>query len=252
MPSQSYELTPEQLALREQRRVRKLEVKPSSAAPDDESDGGLIVRRPWISLGDGQKLNENGLRIKILTFNLLAQCLVRRELFPTSQCLKANQRVPMLHKEILSQRPDIMCLQEVDRLEELIPVLDRAQYSHYYGAGPGKKHGCLIAYKQTLFTKVSDYLVTYDDEEVRVTGDDRVRKGRSFQTRNIGIIVALKSNGNNSRGVVIATTHLFWHPKYTYERARQAGILVREIVKYQSRMGIGHWPCVIAGGSCSS
>lgn len=70
MPSQSYELTPEQLALREQRRVRKLEVKPSSAAPDDESDDGLIVRRPWISLGDGQKLNENGLRIKILTFNV--------------------------------------------------------------------------------------------------------------------------------------------------------------------------------------
>lgn len=56
--------------------------------------------------------------------------------------------------------------------------------------------------------------MSYDDEEVRATGDERVRKGRSFQTRNIGIMVALKSIGDDSRGILIATTHLFWHPKY--------------------------------------
>jgi len=104
--------------------------------------------------------------------------------------------------------------QEVDRLEKLIPVLERAQYSHCYGAGPGKKHGCLIAYKQTLFTKVSDHFVRYDQEEVRDAEGERARTGRSFQTRNIGIIVALKSVGDDSQGVIIATTHLFWHPKY--------------------------------------
>lgn len=66
----SYELTPEQLALREQRRIRKLRQQASSAKPGNESGEDLIIQRPWISLGDGQKYNENGLRIKILTFNV--------------------------------------------------------------------------------------------------------------------------------------------------------------------------------------
>lgn len=66
----SYELTPEQLALREQRRIRKLRQQASSAKPGNVSGEDLIIQRPWISLGDGQKYNENGLRIKILTFNV--------------------------------------------------------------------------------------------------------------------------------------------------------------------------------------
>ena len=32
--------------------------------------------------------------------------------------------------------------------------------------------------------------------------------------------------------------------------SRQAGILVREIANYISELGITHWPCVIAGGTC--
>jgi len=68
MPSN--ELTPEQLVLREQRRLNKLrqhEAMPSSTTPDGED---LIIRRSWISLEDGRKSNGNGLRAKILTFNV--------------------------------------------------------------------------------------------------------------------------------------------------------------------------------------
>ncbi|KAK2461845.1 hypothetical protein APHAL10511_006308 [Amanita phalloides] len=239
-----HELTPEQLALREQRaRARK----PESAACDNDAGPDLIIPRSWISWADEQKSISNGLRVKILTFNLLAQCLIRRELFPTSHCLKANQREPMLHQEILSQQPDIMCLQEVDRLEKLAPTLEKAQYSCVYRISPGKRHGCLIAYKRALFTQISDHLVNYDQEEVRATGDERVRQGRSFRTRNIGIIVALKSIDNDCRGIIVATTHLFWHPKYAYERARQAGIFMREILKFKLATRTRHWPCIIAG-----
>lgn len=37
--------------------------------------------------------------------------LTGRELFPTSDCLKAGQREPMIHAEILRQDADIICLQ---------------------------------------------------------------------------------------------------------------------------------------------
>jgi len=45
----------------------------------------------------------------------------------------------------------------------------------------------------------------------------------------------------------VATTHLFWHPSYTYERARQAGILLREVAKYRETSGLSSWPCFLAG-----
>jgi RNA exonuclease NGL2 len=119
----------------------------------------------------------------------------------------------MLYNEILSHAADIICLQEVDRLEKLLPVLADAGYSHKYAAGPMKKHGCLIAYGKDKFTKVDEKVVYYDDEVVRTIGDDRARRGCSFRTKNIGSILALKANDAESKGIVVATTHLFWHPK---------------------------------------
>ncbi|KAF8641035.1 hypothetical protein AX17_000680 [Amanita inopinata Kibby_2008] len=239
-----HHFTAEEIALREQRKAKKFKVQQEnySSGPDK------IIERPWICLVDKQKVKENGmLRIKVLTFNLLAQCLVRRELFPTSNCLRASQREPMLHCEILSQNADIVCLQEVDRLEKLMPILEAAGYSHHYAVGLGKKHGCLIAFKKKMFTKVSDHLVHYDEGEVRTTGDDRARRGQSCCTKNIASLVALKNVDSNSQGLIVATTHLFWHPKYTYERVRQAGILLREVASYRARLQRPQWPCIVTG-----
>jgi RNA exonuclease NGL2 len=120
----------------------------------------------------------------------------------------------MLYNEILSHAADIACLQEVDRLEKLIPVLEGAGYSHTYAAGPRKKHGCLIAYSKDRFTKIDERVVCYDDEEIRTDGDDKARRGCSFRTKNIGLMLALKRNETDMKGLIVATTHLFWHPKY--------------------------------------
>lgn len=120
----------------------------------------------------------------------------------------------MLYNEILSHKADIGCFQEVDRLEKLLLVLNGAGYSHAYASGPRKKHGCLIVFAQEKFVKVAERVVYYDDEEIRPEGDKHCRRGSSFRTKNIGFIVALAKNGCTGKGVVIATTHLFWHPKY--------------------------------------
>jgi hypothetical protein len=44
-------------------------------------------------------------------FQMLAQCLVRRELFPGSDCLKGKDRLPTLLQEVVYYDPDIACLQ---------------------------------------------------------------------------------------------------------------------------------------------
>jgi len=147
---------------------------------------------------------------------------------------------------ILSHCINLESFHEVDTLDKLLPALEAAQYNHHYVAGPGKKHGCLVAFKKT-YEKIEERVIHYDEQHVRSEGDESTRRGSSFRTRNIGSIVALKNLSKHGEGVVIGTTHLFWHPKYTYERTRQAGILVREIVKFRSDLHLENWPCMIAG-----
>lgn len=110
--------------------------------------------------------------------------------------------------------------QEVDRLEKVIPALEKAGYSHIYSSGPRKKHGCIVAFKSDKYVKISDQTVFYDDEDLHSAGEsERFRRGSSFKTRNIALIVGLNHIDSDQK-IVVATTHLFWHPKYTYERAR--------------------------------
>jgi mRNA deadenylase 3'-5' endonuclease subunit Ccr4 len=70
----------------------------------------------------------------------------------------------------------------------------------------------MIAFKHARFAKFSHHVVDYDHEEIRPDGDCHARQGRTFRTRNIGLIVALKSIDGDKPGVVVGTTHLFWHP----------------------------------------
>ncbi|KAJ7487688.1 Endonuclease/exonuclease/phosphatase [Mycena galericulata] len=241
----NFQRTPEQIALSEERKAKRQKLQEQPPAPDNTQENkGAILPRPWINLDCAG--SQDGIRVKLMTWNLLAQCLVRRELFPTSNCLKGVQRQPMLHTEILAQNADILCLQEVDSLEKLMPALEAADYQAHYCAGPAKKHGCLVAFKKT-YTKVEERLIHYDEQHVRSEGDERARRGASFRTKNIGSLIALKNSAKDGEGVVIGTTHLFWHPRYEYERTRQAGILIREIVKFRSDLHLENWPCLIAG-----
>ena len=89
-------------------------------------------------------------------------------------------------------------------------------YAWVYAAGPRKKHGCLIAYRKDAYECVRQKVVLYDEEEVRAEGDEQARRGLSFRTKNIGSLVALRKLGGGDDGVLVATTHLFWHPAYVY------------------------------------
>lgn len=105
---------------------------------------------------------------------------------------------------------NIQMLQEVDRLDKLYPMLDKAGYSYHYASGPRKLHGCLIAFKHNLFSLASERLIFYDEHMIGVA---RSGVGASFRTKNIANLVALKRKGHEDEGLVVATTHLFWHPR---------------------------------------
>lgn len=42
--------------------------------------------------------------------------------------------------------------------------------------------------------------------------------------------------------------YLTTRTSYTYERSRQAAILLREVARFRHGLGKDNWPCIIAGG----
>ncbi|KZO98379.1 Endonuclease/exonuclease/phosphatase [Calocera viscosa TUFC12733] len=249
---QPYVPTPEQIQLANERKARRLAGKMQQAgAPTGPPDySRWILPRKWLPVGFPSTPTRT--RITIMTWNMLAQSLVRRELFPGSDCLKIKDREQMLSAEILHYDADIVCLQEVDRLNTLLPRL-RDTYNNIYASGPGKLHGCMLLYRRSRFEEISSKVVYYDEESLLKVGTDGGESsGATRRTKNIGLIAALRfkdgSPGSSEHnGCLVATTHLFWHPRYTYERTRQAFILLREIQKFRSALQLQSWPVFIGG-----
>ncbi|KAI5479379.1 Endonuclease [Pseudohyphozyma bogoriensis] len=231
---------------------------------------------------------------------MLAQALVRRDLFPNSDFLKVKDRIPTLMQEVLHYAPDVACLQEVDRLSDHLPSLTLTHsYTSFIGY-KDKSHGLLVAHKNSVFTKVGERGIRLDElpidesapapatsfdvpsevedvlptpsedtktpsgegeaagAEVKEEGYDpnssevkakRKAAGLSRTTRNVALFVALKFKDREG-GIIIATTHLFWHPAHVYERSRQTGILLRELRRFRDEGGNGewvNWPTFLAG-----
>ncbi|ODO05986.1 hypothetical protein I350_05047 [Cryptococcus amylolentus CBS 6273] len=282
-----YVPTPEQTALAEKRRAERAAKKaaiasgavadPNNAKAEGQGEGEVeFLKRDWVDVGPGQV--EGGGQekkgVRILTWNLLAQTLVQgrqgRKLFPGSDCLKWGDRKALLLAEMAHHGScDIICLQECDKLSEISTALPK--HAFVKGTGPHKSHGLVILYNKEKFGAEWRELVHLDfedlhpplqsggegkeeEEEEKKKGDGeedlgemKRRKGGSRMTKNVGLIVGLKSKDESGRGIVVATTHLFWHPMYAYERTRQALLLVRAIRRFQGVHGLEGWPVVFAG-----
>lgn len=183
--------------------------------------------------------------IKIMTWNILAQCLVRRSLFPGSDCLKWKDRGPAITREIVDYNPDVVCLQEVDRLSDHGPILSRAGYAYTHVIGgyeqDGKQHGLLIGWKQDVFCLVQQQLIRLDEQHFKS------RQGLSRVTRNVALVGGLAFK-HHTGGLIIGTAHLFWHARYSYERARQTAFLSQALAQFRvPSHDTTTWPIFLAG-----
>ncbi|WRT64419.1 uncharacterized protein IL334_001351 [Kwoniella shivajii] len=258
-------LTPEQIAKAADRKAAKLAKKQAVAdgsvelgdAQKLEIERKKFLKREWRLIGrdsEGTQVKEQGKsKARIVTWNVLAQTLVRRELFPGSDCLRWSDRKSMLLAELEHHSlSDIICLQECDRVKEYSTSLP--QHIPIQGSGPGKLHGLVIFYRKSKFFVRSQKLIHLDTEELSPSKEDsnddedgKRRRGGSRQTKNVSLIVALEEIDGGGRGMVVATTHLFWHPKYAYERVRQSIIILRSIRQFQKDNDCTSWPCIFAG-----
>src|ERR1700733_11952864 len=107
-------------------------------------------------------------------------------------------------------------MQEVDRLERLLPPLGDRGYVYAYAVGRGKSHGCMIIHKESKFEKLHEHVVHFDEcnlHEVVTTGEESPEvlgrlRGGSRRTKNVPLMVALRrksatsSNNRDAAGYI--------------------------------------------------
>ncbi|GEQ67863.1 hypothetical protein JCM33374_g1529 [Metschnikowia sp. JCM 33374] len=195
------------------------------------------IRRPILSIPGSEP--GNGPQISIMTYNTLAQALINRKRYPTSgKALRWGNRSKAMFEEIGDYSPDILCLQEVDVStwdSEWKPTLQKQGYQAVFHASRQKRHGVAIAFKTSKFACLSHMLVDYDNEITE--GMDR-----SKITDNVGLFVYLSFDATylegcsppTKKGLLVGTTHLYWHAFASFERTRQTYLLLKSCKQFAS------------------
>lgn len=185
--------------------------------------------------------------LRVLTYNILAQALIRREQYPTNgSFIKFAKRFPALTQEIKEYKPDILLLQEVDidkygHWKEILSNMNTHLAHH-----ETKRHGLLLAYNKSIFKKIDFKEVSYDDYGFH--DSDGLSIPSQNVTGNICAVMVLEHLETGHR-YAVGTTHLYWHGEACYERARQVTIFSYELLKI---MRTNNAESIIIGGDFNS
>lgn len=228
-------LSPEFIERARRIREERKEKKRLQAESKNVIDPALhFIKRPMLDI-PGQ-ISGEGLEISIMSYNVLAQALIRRKLFPTSgNALKWGTRSQVLLSEFKHYNSDILCLQEVDYIQYKsfwkLELKNLGYSSQYYREG-NKNHGVAIFYKFDKFVYKHSSFINYDKEK---TGDFPP----TALTRNVGMMVYLEfpesvheKHPSLGAGIIVGTTHLFWHPYGTAERTRQTCVVLQKMKEF--------------------
>lgn len=228
-------LTPEYIE--EQRRLRNLRKQRKQMNQEEPKvQPPQFIKREMLEVS----APTGGFRIKIMTYNMLAQGLVRRKLFPTSgAALKWDWRSKTLLDEIIHYSPDLICMQEVDHFQYKSfwrDELAKHGYRSNFHRNESKTHGVCIVFRSEIFLCPHQSFISYDKPCDGVPGARR-------NTENVGLLNYLEFQPDVVKmypgirsGLIVGTTHLFWHPFGTFERTRQCYLILRKFQEFTTTL----------------
>ncbi|KAF1805707.1 Endonuclease/exonuclease/phosphatase [Mucor lusitanicus] len=204
---------------------KKLNNKPQV----QQSPPGKVLERPFATVPDQPALAKHSGEMCVMTFNILAQSLIKRKLFPDSgDYIKWKARRKMILDEIKLYNPDILTMQELDNFKEYYQAMfTEMGYKVKYYTHPTKRHGCGIAYKESKFGCVDYATVDYNTDATCPP---------SYMTGNIAQLLALQWKSDPSIGFVVGNTHLYWRPTSNYERFRQTIIYANRLLEFKQKL----------------
>ncbi|KAI8979541.1 Endonuclease/exonuclease/phosphatase [Mycotypha africana] len=219
--------------LRRLKKLKKAEQKLKSTQGQQKHTQQVepkVLRREFVDVPTKlePESHKRSRKICVMTFNVLAQLLIKRELFSDKEnVIKWKPRRKMIIDEIRLYSPDILALQELDNYDtfyqqELIQMGYNVEYCHH----PTKKHGCAIAFKEHVFKMVDYETIDYGTDHLSLP---------SYGTGNIAQLIALQYK-NDPIGFIVGNTHLYWRPIAGYERARQSIIYSNTLLEFYDRI----------------
>lgn len=177
----------------------------------------LCAKKPWL---------------RVLTYNVLAQQLIRREVYSTNgNNIKWAVRFPALVEELEAYQPNLLLMQEVDKgkLGNWRDTLSKLSMEVVYSKADTKAHGLIIAWNRDMFDLRPSSVTTIDYDKSSLLPLQTV-------TGNIGLLLVLQRKDTDEH-FVVGTTHLYWHGHANYERLRQTLLFVSEAKRLQAETG---------------
>ncbi|CCK72433.1 RNA exonuclease KNAG_0K00650 [Huiozyma naganishii CBS 8797] len=235
----------EEIARIRAERKAKREAAALQGAKSDIPAELRFIERPMLSVHPDGAIGAEGNRLPVtlMTYNCLAQALIRRKLFPDSgPALKWYRRSQVLLNKFKHYEPDVLCLQEVDAVQWHSfwrGEFEKLGYAAQFHKKQTKNHGVAVVWRSKLFTMADKMLIDFDKEQ---SGDVPPRT----TTNNAGLVIALKfteqaltgHRDTPRSGILVGTTHLFWHPFGTFERTRQCYVVLNKMKEFMHRVNV--------------
>jgi CCR4-NOT transcription complex subunit 6 len=212
-------------------------------------------------------LNQNENMIRVLTYNILAECYTNEEFFYycPSWALSWDRRRDMILEEILKYDCDIICLQEVEMGQYTQFFEPELQKHGYEGRFAPKSRartmndwtvdGCATFFKNLRFTVSFNHVTEFQSKSLyknKEYGSEAYT--RIVQKDNIALITVFQLHTSESNNFVrkkppkqflVANTHIQWNPEFCDVKLIQVQLLLEELEEVSSKFGT--LPLIIAG-----
>ncbi|TPX52263.1 hypothetical protein SeMB42_g01517 [Synchytrium endobioticum] len=201
---------------------------------------------------------QKAFKFTLMTFNVLAQTLIKRERHPncTKTALKLKTRMPLITSVIEQHQPDILSLQEVDVdhfAAYFTPVFTKLGYTYQFDRKTGVSdakalagYGLCIAWKKDCFDVKRKIQIDFDAVEPRCQSKSK------WQTGLIAQILAFTSASTPSIGIIVSNQHSYWRPLARFTKLHQAMATLERVmelkreVNHESTSNI-HWHAFLSG-----
>lgn len=227
----------------------------------------------FISLEDGDTTRDisNCSKIRVVSFNILAQVYVKSFYFPHSppSCLKWKARSQAIVTCLKSFDADFLCIQELDEYDSFYKSnMASHGYSSIYTQRTGQKRdGCGIFYKLDKTELILNEEIHYNDLVCSIDdGTQLTKNGSNSKLDNktnedllvkdmsekcnlqgqgdpsdprvrlkrdcVGILAAFKLGDPSQHLVVVANTHIYWDPEWADVKLAQAKYLLQRLSQF--------------------
>ncbi|CAN8303743.1 unnamed protein product [Cochlearia groenlandica] len=204
----------------------------------------------------------DGIRFRLVSYNILAQVYVKSSLLPHSPpaCLKWKARSQAIISVLKNLEADFFCLQEVDEYDSFYRRnMESLGYSGIYiqRTGQRKRDGCAIFYKPSCAELITKERIEYNDlvdslkaeqkiETSNETKSDEKAKDSRKESRDlndplvrlkrdcVGIMAAFRISKPFHHIVIVANTHLYWDPELADVKLAQAKYLLSRLSQFKT------------------